>query len=144
MGMGTDTDWFIAKKSDAARIAAVVTDDKGDFEDWPHLHLPLGQMDFDALWTAMKKPKGDPSSAGKLLFRTKDEDLFVFEVSEQFVRQLGALPESAYPGIAQRWSKDEFNGGLSAKALQALVKLMCAFAKKASSKKLPVIQLAAI
>ncbi len=38
-----NTDWFIAPRKDAKKIAAVVMEDSGEFDAWPNLHLPLGE-----------------------------------------------------------------------------------------------------
>lgn len=52
-----ETDWFIATEKDAKKIAAVVMNDTGEFDAWPNLHLPLGEMELRALWAAMRGRK---------------------------------------------------------------------------------------
>jgi len=77
-----DTDWFIAPEKDAKKIARVVMDDAGEFDAWPNVHLPLGEMELRTLWTAMRgrKVKASESVAAELVFESPNGELFVIKV----------------------------------------------------------------
>jgi hypothetical protein len=128
-----DTDWFIAPEKDAKKIAAVVMDDAGEFDAWPNLHLPLGEMELRALWAAMRgrKVKASESVAADLLFQSPDGELFVIKVEPQFLETAEALAAADVAKVAAAWAKDEFSGGFSKSELAELVEQVRAFAGQA-------------
>jgi hypothetical protein len=143
---GVDTDWFIAAAADAERIAAVVMEDAGEFDDWPNLHLPLGEMELRALWAAMRGRAVDAgeSVAGDLLFESPDGELLVMTVEPEFLRSAAALPSADVAPVAAAWSRAEFSGGFTAAELADLVEQIRAFAGRAMTAKTPVLQLSTL
>ena len=141
-----NTDWFIAPKRDAKKIAAVVMDDAGEFDAWPHLHLPLGEMELRALWAAMRgrKVKASESVAADLLFQSPEGDLFVTTVEPEFLGTAAALPPGDVAKVAAAWAKDEFSGGFSKSELAEVVEQVRAFAGQALKAKKPVLELSVL
>ena len=143
---GVDTDWFIADRKDAKKIAAVVMDDEGDYDDWPNLHLPLGEMELRARWAAMlgRKLKANESVAGKLVLQSGDGELFVIEVASPFLTTAAGVEAGQIGKIAAAWAKDEFSGGFTKSELSDLLKQIRDFAARALKAKKPVLQLSTL
>ena len=141
-----DTNWFIAPEKDAKKIAKVVLDDAGEFDAWPHLHLPLGEMELRALWAAIRgrKVKASESVAADLVFQSPDGELFVIKVEPKFLETAAALPTGDVAKVAATWAKDEFSGGFSKSELAELVRQIRTFAAQALTAKKPVLQLSSI
>jgi hypothetical protein len=141
-----DTDWFIAAEKDARKIAAVVTDDAGDFEAWPNLHLPLGEMELRALWAALRgrKLKASDSVAAGPMFQSPGGEVFVIKVDPKFLHTAAALPPGDVGKVAAAWAKDEFSGGFSKAELAEWVDRIRAFAGQALKARKPVLQLSSL
>ena len=141
-----DTNWFIAPEKDAKKIAAVVLDDAGDLDDWPNLHLPLGEMELRALWAAMRGRaiKAGESVAADLVLQSPDGELLVIKVEPQFLEAAAALPAADVAKVAAAWARDEFAGGFSQSQLAELVEQVRAFAAQALKAQTPVLQLSSL
>ncbi|HZN68372.1 MAG TPA: hypothetical protein VFB66_24005 [Tepidisphaeraceae bacterium] len=141
-----ETNWFIAPEKEAKKIAAVVMDDAGEFDAWPNVHLPLGEMELRTLWTAMRgrKVKASESVAAELVFESPNGELFVIKVEPQFLEKAAAIPAADVAKVAAAWAKDEFSGGFSKSELAELVEQIRAFAERALKAGKPVLQLSSV
>ena len=141
-----ETNWFIAPEKEAKKIAAVVMDDAGEFDAWPNVHLPLGEMELRTLWTAMRgrKVKASESVAAELVFESPNGELFVIKVEPQFLETAAAIPAADVAKVAAAWAKDEFSGGFSKSELAELVEQIRAFAERALKAGKPVLQLSSV
>ena len=138
-----ETQWFIASEKDAKKLAAVVIDDEGRFEAWPALHLKIGEMELQALWTAMRGSSLDTSDSvgADVLFESDDGEVMVLKVAPGFVKAIAGLVEEETARVAETWAKDEFSAGLEATELAEIVGEIRAFAGKAIKAEKAVLQL---
>ena len=138
-----ETQWFIASEKDAKKLAGVVIDDEGSFEAWPSLHLKLGEMELQALWTVMRGSSLDTSDsvAADLLLESPEGEVMVIKVAPGFVKAIAGLPAEETARVAEAWAKDEFSAGLEAAELAEIVGQIRVFAGQSLKEKKPVLQL---
>lgn len=124
-------DWFIADPNEAADIASIVCELHG-FDDWPHLDLAdLDDEAAEALWAMLRT---DDSPASELLFEDSDPDdgsVSVWQVHPEFVRALAAVGASDLRPTARKWAESESLSDWNTPGVEAVLKKMTAFAKRA-------------
>ncbi len=124
-------DWFIADPEEAADVASIVCELHA-FDDWPH--LDLADMDdeaMDALWALLRT---DDSPASELLFEDSDPDdgsVSVWRVKPEFVQQLAAVGPADLRPLARRWAESESLSEWNTPGVEAVLKRMTAFARRA-------------
>ena len=124
-------DWFIADPEEAADVASIVCELHA-FDDWPH--LDLADMDdeaMDALWALLRT---DDSPASELLFEDSDPDdgsVSVWRVRPEFDQQLAAVGPADLRPLARRWAESESLSEWNTPGVEAVLKRMTAFARRA-------------
>ena len=124
-------DWFIADPDEAADVASIVCELHG-FDDWPHLDLAeLDDEAVEALWGLLRV---DDSSASELLFEDSDPDdgsVSVRRVHPEFVQRLAGVGANDLRLLARRWADSETLSEWNTPGVEAMLKKMTAFARRA-------------
>jgi hypothetical protein len=124
-------DWFIADPDEAADIASIVCQLHG-FDDWPHLDLAdLDDEAVEALWALLR---ADDSSASELLFEDSDPDdgsVSVRRVHPELVTNLAAVGAADLRPLARRWAECDSLSEWNTPGVEAVLKGMTAFARRA-------------
>lgn len=142
-------DWFIADPTDAPAIAAVIEDEIGEFDRWPHLEFQdVSEMALMSLWGTLK---GDPRSKGttsdRLLYPAEPSEettLFVFTLRPEFITALTTLTANSLRTTAKKWQQDEEMTDWAVNDLELVLEQMVAFARKSAELGQPVLQLSVI
>ena len=125
------SDWFIADPDEAADVASIVCQLHA-FDDWPHLDLAdLDDEAVEALWTLLR---ADDSPASELLFEDSDPDdgsVSVWRVHPEFVTRLAAVGPTDLRPLARRWADADCLSEWNTPGVEAVLKKMTAFARRA-------------
>lgn len=124
-------DWFIADPHEAADIASIVCQLRA-FDDWPHLDLAeLDDEAVEALWALLRT---DDSAASELLFEDSDPDdgsVSVWQVRPEFVRSMAGVTPTALRPLARKWVACDALEEWNTPGVEAVLKAMSAFARRA-------------
>jgi hypothetical protein len=124
-------DWFIADPDEAADVASIVCQLHG-FDDWPHLDLAdLDDEAVGALWALLR---ADDSPASELLFEDSDPDdglVSVWRVHPEFVQKLAGVGANDLRPLARQWAESETLSDWNTPGVEAVLKTMTAFARRA-------------
>lgn len=124
-------DWFIADPHEAADVASIVCELHG-FDDWPHLDLAeLDDEAVEALWALVR---ADDSPASELLFEDSDPDdgsVSVRRVHPELVRTLAGVTPADLRPLARKWAACEAFEEWNTPGVEAVLKRMAAFARRA-------------
>lgn len=125
------SDWFIADPDEAADVASIVCELHA-FDDWPHLDLAdLDDEAVEGLWTLLRS---DDSPAADLLFEDSDPDdgsVSVWRVHPEFVKRLAAVGATDLRSLARKWADTEALSDWNTPGVEAVLKKMTAFARRA-------------
>lgn len=125
------SDWFIADPDEAADVASIVCQLHA-FDDWPHLDLAdLDDEAVEALWTLLR---ADDSPAADLLFEDSDPDdgsVSVWQVHPEFVKRLAAVGATELRPLARKWADTDSLSEWNTPGVEAVLKKMTAFARRA-------------
>jgi hypothetical protein len=129
------SDWFLAAEDEADGIAA------GEFDDLPHLSIPLRRSELAALCTALtESAPEDPKAPAGLLAVEADTGMIVTRVPAEAVEKLAEMtPRTARPVMAV-WA--EAIGHDEPDALGETLSELAAFARDSAQSGRPVLQLA--
>ncbi|WP_027856796.1 hypothetical protein [Marinobacterium jannaschii] len=145
--MGFYTDWFIADKADAEKIASIVTTEEYDFDDWPHLSMKnIGVVELGLLWERLAGDELDPGlpTFGESLFEGDEEDLFVFELASEYIAVLASVQPDQVPGISAQWYDNEELSAFSLEEVTELLQEIVSFTQQAKQMNKPILELATI
>jgi hypothetical protein len=124
-------DWFIADPDEAADVASIVCQLHG-FDDWPHLDLAdLDDEAVEALWVILR---ADDSPASELLFEDTDPDdgsVSVRRVHPELVSKLAGVGAIDLRPLARRWAGCDSLSEWNTPGVEAVLKAMTAFARRA-------------
>ncbi|MCU0705189.1 MAG: hypothetical protein MUF18_14545 [Fimbriiglobus sp.] len=124
-------DWFIADPDEAADVASIVCELHG-FDDWPHLDLAdLDDEAVGALWALLR---ADDSPAAELLFEDSDPEdgsVSVYRVHPELVRKLAGLKDAELRSLAKKWGAADSLSEWNTPGVEAVLKTMAAFARRA-------------
>jgi hypothetical protein len=124
-------DWFIADPHEAADVASIVCQLHG-FDDWPHLDLAeLDDEAVEALWAILRT---DDSPASELLFEDSDPDdgsVSVWRVHPELVRTLAGVTPTGLRPLARKWAACDALEEWNTPGVEAVLKQMAAFARRA-------------
>lgn len=142
-------DWFIADPIDAPAIAAVIEDEIGEFDRWPHLEFQdVSEMALMRLWGILSgKPRSLEPTSGDLLYPTDPDEettLFVFVLDREFVAALAAVTADTLKPTAKKWQKREEMSDWALKDVESVLQEMAEFAGKSVELGKPVLQLSVI
>jgi hypothetical protein len=129
------SDWFLAAEDAADGIAA------GEFDDLPHLSVPLRRTELAALYAALTDGEpDDPKAPTGLLAVEADTGMIVTRVPAEALEILAEMtPRTAAP-IMARWSEAIAHG--EPDALGETLSELAAFARDSVAAGRPVLQLA--
>lgn len=124
-------DWFIADPDEAADVASIVCELHA-FDDWPHLDLAdLDDEAVDALWALLR---ADDAPATELLFEDSDPDdgsVSVRRVHPELVKRLAAVGATDLRPLARKWAGCGAFEEWNTPGVEAVLKKMTAFARRA-------------
>ncbi len=124
-------DWFIAAPDEAADVASIVCELHA-FDDWPHLDLAdLDDEAVEGLWTLLR---ADDSPASELLFEDSDPDdgsVSVWRVHPEFVTRLATVGGADLRPLARKWADTDSLSEWNTPGVEAVLKTMTAFARRA-------------
>ncbi|MCF7548412.1 hypothetical protein [Pseudonocardia sp. WMMC193] len=129
------SDWFLAAEDAAEGIAA------GEFDDLPHLSIPLRRTELAALYAALTDTEpDDPRAPAGLLAVEADAGVIVTRVPAEALEVLAEMTPRTAPPIMARWSAAIGHG--EPDALGEQLSELAAFARDAAVSGRPVLQLA--
>lgn len=154
--MGQYTDWFLADESEADAIADIAeADSESNFEDWPHLAMKsVLESELMALWGILKgKPGKLVDTTGKTLAQRGKVDeegigdvglTLVVRVLPEFVSALAKLTTAESVKVVTKWLADESMDGWKKAEAAAVLNEMIAFAARAETEGLPVLEMVTV
>ncbi|GAA1837747.1 hypothetical protein GCM10009836_15610 [Pseudonocardia ailaonensis] len=129
------SDWFLAAESDADGIAA------GEFDDLPHLSVPLRRTELAALYAALTEGAAeDPKAPTGLLAVEADTGMIVTRVPAEAVEKLAEMTPRTVRPVMAVWA--EAIGHDEPDALGETLSELAAFARDSAQAGRPVLQLA--
>jgi hypothetical protein len=142
-------DWFIADPTDAMAIAAVIENEVGEFEHWPHLEFQdVSEIALMSLWGILRgKPRTRESTSDRLLHPAEPNEettLFVFTLKPEFITVLTTLTDDTLKATAKKWQKNEEMSEWDMSDVEAVLRQMVVFAQKSVELGKPVLQLSVI
>jgi hypothetical protein len=112
-------------------VASIVCQLHG-FDDWPHLDLAdLDDEAVEALWALLR---ADDSPASELLFEDSDPDdgsVSVRRVHPELVTKLAGVGANDFRPLARRWAECDSLSEWNTPGVEAVLKAMTAFARRA-------------
>jgi hypothetical protein len=134
------TTWLLARESEAAAIATITTGEHS-LDDWPHLSLPLIEMDLMALSAAVH---GTDDIAAESTLESpplvEDSNLLVARVRDSFIQSLARVSAEDQPALVATWAR-RLDMEQPEVRLREHLSELAGFAREAVARQLPVLTL---
>ncbi|HYO54327.1 hypothetical protein [Archangium sp.] len=137
------TTWFIAKEDEAEAIESIVTTEEHSPEDWPHIELPLIEMELMALSAALRGTEDitdESTQEDPLIFREED-GLIIARVVDSFIQALARVTDGNVPGLTDAWVERIDQENYELEELREFLSDMVKFAREAVARRSPVLSL---
>jgi hypothetical protein len=135
-------DWFLAQEEEAAALTSILTTAEHSSDEWPHLEMPLIEMDLmelSALVRGNDDLAAEPILEDPLFWH--DAGVCVTRVKDAFIQALAQVKPEDQPSFFHAWAYQLDRQQHEPEQLRELLATLVRFAREAVARGSPVLEL---